>query len=1610
MAGAYNLYVNMMANFGNLTSGLRTGATQLRAFDGQLGGVDNRLNRVQNATRQLARAQAEASAQMVRSQAQVTQAAQRAARAQQVAARAQAVAARTSARAQAAAAAQAVAGERAARAQTLAQTMAARAATVTGRGATAAARTAATAQTAAARAAQTHAAAQTRTTAVQAAAARAAGVVATSEGRARNAVAARDEAQLAAARNAAASAQRTARAEAGLAAARHQRAVSLAQTGLIISAVLGVGVASAIGLEKAMANILTISQQITGDTVGQFTDQIVELSTELPQTAEQLAEGLYQVVSTGFDGAEAMTILEIAARGAAAGLTTSEVSARALLGVLKAYGLEASDAADVMDVMFQTVNLGVISYEDLAQQLGDVVPMAAAAGVEFDDLSSALAAITLAGIPAAESATALNMLMTRLMQPTRELKEEIRELGYESTASAVEQDGLYVVVNKLNQSVGGSAENLSTLWHDIRATRAALALAAADGNNYADTYAGIANEVARAGATQRAYDIQMDTTAGQWQLFGNQARAVGIDLGRALLPALQAVGETLNVFAGAVNGLPGPVKTVAAGLAVLVATTLIARAAFAKLSLQVTGFRNNLAVTRAGGALLPTVLGGAGLAVSGLTALLAVGTLGYAAYTASKQEAKDATEELVAALQSEGEQQGSGLALRKLVEQITGGDDLDTLKDAGVDINDAVDAITSGGAKLSALKARLDQDALEYNRKVLAGEEPGGVENVTKFSEAKQALDDRRTIWNQSIKDYQERLEQERIIAAKIKQQATSNSAWNLDQLIPLDKNGAPQYTDDMKALATAVGDAVDPSRAFKDAQTQAGEAMRKAGKDADDAKVSLRDYMKELRAQAEAQRNFQSNLSELAIQGYSDLTGHFAELGVDSAPMLAELVKNLKAGKTKIADEMQAIVTEDAERSTEAYKQGLDLLPAIAAQYGEKIAREWAKASETNDPAAFARVTSKMAFSQLGEAAKASSADARQELERGMELIAEVARRKGKDSAAGFKNALLDGRVEEAMGTLQSVWGADAQVKAPDLAGVVGAFRTAGLNARDSWAGMLDLVTIVSKEKGSQAAASLTSALLSGDMAAVRTQLDAIGVSVQNIPGSKTVTVSVRANQPPPVVVPLIIQRQGSSWDRDANGVPDSIQAPVKQANGSVLDFYADGGVRERENHVAQIARAGSWRVWAEEAAGPEAYIPLAHNKRARSRAITAEVVRRLGGKDVDWYADGGLSGWSYSPAARPELASVSSIRGDSMRTVKRRGKEVEIFDLALFEKNLDKASKKAAAWRRNLATVARRAGQEVADALEAMGEDGVELTRKMATGSSRYVQEMTKDLERLGAVAKATLGDFTTQLKNAVRDQQAFETNLAKLSALGYADLAGVLAEQGDMDAEALAAEAVKSRKKAKSANDAAKSANKTIPDEDLPDLVAVIGAIKTPKTGLHDVAEATELDEDRVIEIATVGRARIQNALGGKSRRFLSDLDKATKGLAYLNGGILTPGIYATSNGIVRFAEPATQGEAFVPLGQAQRRPATAVLSDVAGRFGYQLTPSGAAGPIHMVDARPQSGVQVVVVREERPAALVGAMPVTVNGGADAKAADRVGTEIMRRLRNAQRGGRL
>lgn len=464
----------------------------------------------------------------------------------------------------------------------------------------------------------------------------------------------------------------------------------------------------------------------------------------------------------------------------------------------------------------------------------------------------------------------------------------------------------------------------------------------------------------------------------------------------------------------------------------------------------------------------------------------------------------------------------------------------------------------------------------------------------------------------------------------------------------------------------------------------------------------------------------------------------------------------------------------------------------------------------------------------------------------------------------------------------------------------------------------------------------------------------------------------------------------------------PGSAGSQLKNADGSVTDYYAQGGIQQRgvrhfadgsENHVAQIAPAGAWRVWAEPETGGEAYVPLAPSKRTRSRAITEETVRRLGGdpKAIQWNAQGNVTDWRYDPQTG-SLYSPSDAGSAGQKTKKVKGKEVSYFSLTAVESKLKSTSKATTAWNKDLQKVADLAGGDVANALASMGKDGVALTHKMATGSTKYLNEMAAALRNLSTTAKASLTDYTRQLTKATATDSKFAANLAALAGHGYGDLAAQLAAQGDTAAMELAAAAVGDRKKASEANTAAGKASQALTSEQVQQLVAIIAAVRTNTTGLHDVADATGLGEDAIVATATKATAQIKSSLGSRATKFLADLARAQKGMSYANGGIRA-GIYSTTGGAVTFAEPETGGEAFLPLGASKRKAAMPVFRDVAARFGVGLTDVGGARQQVIIRQGGDTYVTVTPVRSEASAtdisAQVGRQVRRVNrGGVNAR----------------------
>jgi TP901 family phage tail tape measure protein len=167
--------------------------------------------------------------------------------------------------------------------------------------------------------------------------------------------------------------------------------------------------------------------------------------------------------------------------------------------------------------------------------------------------------------------------------------------------------------------------------------------------------------------------------------------------------------------------------------------------------------------------------------------------------------------------------------------------------------------------------------------------------------------------------------------------------------------------------------------------------------------------------------------------------------------------------------------------------------------------------------------------------------------------------------------------------------------------------------------------------------------------------QVKALGDKVFALPSAKNVEITAETAGAQAELDRWITLNNGRVVNiRTVNNVSE-IRTPggvtgSTQANGSVLDFYANGGMSE--NHVAQIAPAGAWRVWAEPETGGEVYIPLAPSKRERSLDIWREA-----GKRLNAYADGGLWAQGHYMTAQSAGMSVGDLNPSFTVNVQAKG-----------------------------------------------------------------------------------------------------------------------------------------------------------------------------------------------------------------------------------------------------------------------------------------------------------------------------------------------------------------
>lgn len=330
------------------------------------------------------------------------------------------------------------------------------------------------------------------------------------------------------------------------------------------------GVKLAVDLDKAMRNIQSITKQ-TDESLALLSDQFVTLSMDMSKTtdsAQNLADGYYQIISSGIDAADAMKVLEVATKAASAGLTTTEVAAKGIITVLNSYKLGVDDASRVSDILFETVNRGVGTFEELNAALSNVVPTASVMNISLEEVSAGMATLSKNGFSFSEASVAMNNAMNAFLKPSEAMTKAIHAMGYESGQAMIDALGFGGAMQKVQQYTGGSSEALAELFPEIRGFRAAAILAGKGADTFAEDLAAMG---ASTGATSAAFAEQMKSFDASWKNFQNTLNAALIDIGQTMMPVLAGIMNFLTPIIQGFMALPEPLKQIIIVFAALLA-------------------------------------------------------------------------------------------------------------------------------------------------------------------------------------------------------------------------------------------------------------------------------------------------------------------------------------------------------------------------------------------------------------------------------------------------------------------------------------------------------------------------------------------------------------------------------------------------------------------------------------------------------------------------------------------------------------------------------------------------------------------------------------------------------------------------------------------------------------------------------------------------------------------------------------------------------------------------------------------------------------------------------------------------------------------------------
>lgn len=228
-----------------------------------------------------------------------------------------------------------------------------------------------------------------------------------------------------------------------------------------VSGALGTASVAAIKVgsdfEAQMSRVQAISGA-TGAELENLRNQAIQLGADTSFSASEAAQGMENLAAAGFTTSEIMDampgLLDLAAAAGEDLAASSDIAASTLRG----FGLAASDAGHVADVLAENANRTNSSVAETGEAMKYIAPLARAAGISMEETAAAIGIMANAGIQGSQAGTTLRGALSRLSKPTDDMVGVMEQLGISFYDSEGKMKSLSDQVGMLRTAMQGMTD------------------------------------------------------------------------------------------------------------------------------------------------------------------------------------------------------------------------------------------------------------------------------------------------------------------------------------------------------------------------------------------------------------------------------------------------------------------------------------------------------------------------------------------------------------------------------------------------------------------------------------------------------------------------------------------------------------------------------------------------------------------------------------------------------------------------------------------------------------------------------------------------------------------------------------------------------------------------------------------------------------------------------------------------------------------------------------------------------------------------------------------------------------------------------------------------